>query len=163
VLPFHKLTIKELVNQGEGFKQRLKIGNLCETLVRELLHSEGFVCYGTTPDNNRPGVVFAQEQKDIVVCPQTLFPLSPYRESWADWRQNLIATSALPIEVKSHSKSFRGLEDFQESTGQSFVTLDDLVPWQKKDPTPRAVVTISQESTFEDLLNGDGLIVADSN
>jgi hypothetical protein len=121
------------------FEENLKKGFAQEGRVLDLLTLAGFDCYGIKPDELREGVVMARDQKDCII---------------------LRGRTEVPIEVKSHSKRFLGVDDFEQSTGQSFVTLDDLEPWTKKDPKPFAVVTISEKATWKELLEGKGLIVA---
>jgi hypothetical protein len=126
----------ELPPDKLNFWGRLKIGNHHETRVRALLAIYGYGCCGVQPDRHREGVVYAKEQRDILLLDGT------------------------PIEVKSCREYFTGPWDFTEKTGWKFVTLDDLQPWKKKDPRPRAVITIAQKATDLELLEGKGFVIA---
>jgi hypothetical protein len=154
------------------FKENLTEGSKHEGRVRTLLALEGLNCYGITPGKHEDGSSpnYAKEQKDIVICPEVIFvPDAPWNDSSKQfsptdlkvlaesWRKEFNTRNYhLPVEVKSHSKRFKGLEDFP----QPFVTLDGVEPWSQKDPRPIAVVTISQKATDEELLRGEGLLVA---
>jgi hypothetical protein len=157
------------------FKENLKVGNNYEAIVRYLLALQGFDCYGTTPGKHEDGtpINYPKEQRDIVVYSQSLvLPPEPWNDPYeqftpgglraaaAEWQREFYKHNCFPVEVKSHKLYFTGPWDFEERTEQDFVTLDDLRPWKQKDPRPRAVVTISQKATIEELLEGKGLVVA---
>jgi hypothetical protein len=174
--PFDRNECLGLPKKQLGFHENLRVGEGQENRVQILLAREGFRPHGVKPPKNGKyengeDVIWAKEQKDIVLSREALFiPQKPWADThpkWAakyitpsEWRKQLSTHNCYPIEVKSHSKRFTGLEDFKESTGQDFVTLDDRTPWEKKDPRPRTVVTISQQATDRELLEGKGLIVA---